>query len=144
MRTSHTLERHIDRDIMNLHPIAQDAFSELALDLSEQFRRGLVAVHFRLFEGFRSPSRQRYLYDQEPRVTEAGAWQSAHNFGLACDYVPWVFRDTTWSWSWDDSHPWDFLRSRAKIFGLSVPIAWDRGHVEHQAWRDHKAILRNM
>lgn len=144
MRNFQIVERYIDRDLRNLHPIAFDAFSELAIDLTEQVERGNTDTVFRVFEGYRSPMRQRFLYEQEPRVTQANAWQSAHNFGLAVDFVPWVFKDGQHVWSWADEHPWDFLKERAKIFGLHVPIAWDRGHVEHQAWRDHKWMLRNM
>lgn len=138
------IERYIDRDIRNLHPAARDAFSELAVDLSNQFERKATRTAFRLFEGYRSPARQNYLFNQTPQVTKAHAWTSAHNYGLACDFVAWVFEDGVWQWSWESHHDWAFLKQRAAIFGLTVPITWDIGHVEHPAWKEHGALLRNM
>lgn len=133
-----------DRQIGNLHPVAQDAFRELAVDLSNQFSSDNTKTNFRLFEGYRSPQRQAYLFTQEPPVTKAGAWQSAHNYGLACDFVPYMFIDGQWMWHWGENEDWKFLKARAAIFGLHVPITWDRGHVEHQAWKDHGSTFRNL
>lgn len=133
----------IDRDTRNLHPIARDAFSELAVDLHDQFEREATKTNFRLFEGYRSPQRQAYLFNQTPKVTHADAWTSAHNYGLAADFVPYVFTDGKWQWSWDESHDWNFLHQRANLFGLNAPLTWDRGHVEHPKWKEDGAIFRN-
>ena len=136
-------ERHRDATTANLHPAARDAFMELAVDLSNQFEKANTPTSFRLFEGYRSPIRQNYLFNQEPKVTQAGPWESAHNFGLACDFVPFIFRDKVWQWSWADDEDWPFLEKRAAVFGLLVPITWDRGHVEHPKWRRDGAVMRN-
>lgn len=59
----------------------------------------------RLFEGFRTPERQNALYSQgrentQKIVTNAKAWQSFHNFGLAVDIVGQK-PDGTWTWAID-------------------------------------------
>lgn len=135
--------RFVDRDLSLLHPSCRDAFQELAVDLSDQHQKEYTNVMFRAFEGVRSPLRQRYLFAQEPQVTKSDAWQSAHNFGMAVDFVPFIYEDGQYKWSWDDRHPWDFLKARAAVFGLRVPISWDRGHVEAPQWADIRWALRN-
>lgn len=55
-----------------------------------------------IFEAYRAPNRSDYLYEQGRAapgkiVTKAKAWQSFHNYGLACDLWPkvnnrWVFQ----------------------------------------------------
>jgi peptidoglycan L-alanyl-D-glutamate endopeptidase CwlK len=57
-----------------------------------------------LFEGYRSPERQDWLYAQGRSregkiVTHAKAWQSWHQYGLAADIVGKV--NGKWDWSID-------------------------------------------
>lgn len=57
-----------------------------------------------LFEGYRSPDRQDWLYDQGRTrpgkvITNARAWQSWHQFGLAADIVGRT--QGKWDWSID-------------------------------------------
>lgn len=118
---------HVNRDYNLLHPKVRNQFQELGNYLHGS------ALKFRLFEGYRSPIRQNYLFNQRPPVTKAKAWESAHNFGMAADFV-WFDRG---EWSWDDEHPWDELRKAAKMFRLDVPISWDRGHVEAIGWQQY-------
>lgn len=130
------MERTVDLSV--LHPVARDAFIELAADLEQQFESGRVAHKFVVFESYRSPVRQNELYNQtNPRVTQVRAWGSSHQFGLAVDFVG---LDEKGLYSWAESNNWDFLKKRAEVFGLRVPIAWDRGHVEHPFWRKLKAV----
>lgn len=129
---------HIHRDIRLVHPAARQAFSELANYLSTAKAKGDTFTEFRVFETYRSPVRQQYLFDDASGATKAQAWESAHNFGLAVDFVPYVFQDASYRWSWEDEHDWSFLKWASSKFGcgcLSVPIKWDRGHVEHPLWR---------
>lgn len=44
-------------------------------------------VRLRFAYVYRSPAEQHALYLQRPKVTNADAWQSIHNFGLAFDIV---------------------------------------------------------
>jgi len=47
-----------------------------------------LQVPCRVTEGFRSLERQNELYKQRPRVTNAKAGESFHNYGVAFDIVP--------------------------------------------------------
>lgn len=63
--------------------------------LDAQFRQRLLVVYklmrekygynMVLIEGYRSPQRQRMLARKEPGVTNAGAFESYHQYGLAAD-----------------------------------------------------------
>ena len=61
-------------------------------------------------------------------ASEAGMFQSAHNFGLACDFVAVIDHQTAHDlgdmtgekvlagWSWHADNDWRFLRTRAEAF----------------------------
>lgn len=125
-------------DLKLLHPIFRGAVEELLIDLDTQFRRGKTKSQFRLFEGYRSPQRQAELLAKKPPVTKAGPWESAHQYGLAADIVA----SSGGLWSWHEKEDWDFLAERARIHGLSVPIPWDRPHVQHPRFRDFMEVLK--
>lgn len=64
------------------------------LAFDADFRQRLLTVFYlmaqkgypmALLEGYRSPQRQTYLASLGPQVTNAGAFQSYHQFGLAAD-----------------------------------------------------------
>lgn len=78
-----------------LHP---DFRARALAVLEEAQREGLP---FRIFEAFRSPARQNYLFAKGRTspgsiVTYVRAWGSYHQYGLAADYV--LFIDGKWSW----------------------------------------------
>lgn len=123
-------------DFDKLHPKAREAFRGLAGVLEDQHRAGLLKSHFKPFEGHRSNERQNYLFNVA-KTTKARAWQSAHNYGLAVDFVAW--RDGKWSWA--ESEDWNSLAYFANQRGLIVPIKWDRPHIEHPIW---SAIKRSI
>jgi len=118
-----------------LHPMAISAFEGLASDLSEGYRLHMTGTEFRPFEGLRSPS------DQQMRLVQAsskvGAWHSAHQYGMAVDFVPF----TPLGWSWDEDHDWSFLSRCASGRGLICDRPWDRPHVEHPAFRKIQHLL---
>jgi len=99
----------------------------------------------------RSPERQDELFIKGR--TKARPWQSAHQYGLAADFVPYITNQEALDlgdmvgekvltgWSWHESHDWPFLRQRAEKHGLSVPIAWDKCHVEYNDFRELLALL---
>lgn len=107
-----------------VHPAAYAAFVRLAELLADDYAAGRTKTLFRVFETYRSPE------DQDREVIEgnsnARAWTSAHQYGLAVDFVPY-----DGGWSWDQDHDWDWLKQRARSLGLDVPIAWDKVHVQH-------------
>lgn len=116
------------RDISLLHPIVVPAFTELQDRLNRAFRAGDVQILFRPFETYRSPSRQLALTKQKPIVTKAMPWQSAHQYGLAADFVGVTAKG---EWTWDlDLQDWDFLTTQAEFCGLEQPIGWDRPHIQ--------------
>lgn len=119
-----------------IHPKARPAFEGLAAVLKDQFETGQIKTLFLPFEGYRAPERQNYLFHVK-KTTKARAFQSAHNYGLAVDYVPFVKGD----WSWDESHDWDALDFCARQRGLMRPIKWDRPHIEHPIWYAVKGSL---
>ena len=88
-----------------------------------------------MFEGFRSHKRQAELYAKGrgkpgPRVTNAKAGMSMHNYGIAADIV---FRENG-KWSWAEKHPWSRLGAIGKSVGLEWGGDWtsikDRPHFE--------------
>jgi hypothetical protein len=124
------------RDIGLLHPRAKTAFGSLRNELEDAFKRGKTRTYFKVFETYRTPERQTELL--AGGTTKAGMFRSAHQFGLAVDFVP--FNDGTWSW--DLRHDWDFLRAAARGLGLKNEIAWDRAHVEHPVFEEVQKALR--
>jgi peptidoglycan L-alanyl-D-glutamate endopeptidase CwlK len=70
------------------------------------------------------------------RVTNAKAGQSAHNYGLALDFVPIV--DGKPEWSGKHSH-WQMAGSLAPTYGLEWAGTWTRfrelPHVQVPGWR---------
>lgn len=138
----------------DLHPIARMPFQDLTETLTKAFTGKATRTWFRPHMGYRGPAVQDALYAHgrtKPgaQVTKAQGWESAHQFGLAVDFVPWIGGsiprekadgtpiggdEPKGYWLWDDTADWKFLKSRAEMHGLLCPIAWDRPHVEHPAW----------
>lgn len=123
-----------------LHPKAREVFGLLEYRLKHAYETGQTPTLFRPFEGFRTAARQDYLFTIE-KTTKAKGWQSAHNYGLAVDFVP--LRDATalTSWDWGDQHDWLFLKEAATATGLISTIRWDKPHVEHPLWQSIKRQL---
>ena len=118
-----------------LHPKARDSFEGLSESLTRAYESGQTQTLFKVFETFRGPLRQLDLFAKG--TTKARAWQSAHNYGLAVDFVPFVPLSTNRAvgeWSWASHHDYEFLATRASVFGLVVPISWDPCHVESPIW----------
>ncbi len=114
-----------------LAPCARDSFSLLR-------DRLLAHTRFRLFETYRTPDEQEKAFARG--TSKARAFESAHQFGLAADFVPWDGKQFHWP---DRDHPeWRSLAAEASRLGLSVPIGWDRPHVEHRSWARVRALTR--
>jgi hypothetical protein len=119
--------------LADLHPLARDPFARLHQALMEGHRVGATDVWFEPFEVYRSPEDQEAAFKRG--VSKARAWQSAHQYGLAVDFVPYP-------WHWRPGPHWDYLKGQAERVGLICPIAWDRPHVEHPAFATMKRALR--
>lgn len=125
-----------------LHPKLSASAVSLGKTLVRAYETKRTQFRFEIFETFRSPARQDYLLSR--KTTKAGKWQSAHQFGLAVDFVPYL---TQWEaaavggkagWFWPDigDECWEFLGNEAQKFGLSRPYRWDGSHVEHPLFRE--------
>lgn len=83
-----------------------------------------------VFEAWRSPSRQNYLYEQGrsregSKVTNSQAWQSWHQFGVAYDLV--FKRNNRWSWEGDYTQAAEIM----KKYGFKWGGDWgDKPHFE--------------
>ena len=117
-----------DTDLSHLHPVYRDRISAVLGQLTAE------GVPFRIFEAYRSPQRQQWLFAQgrtRPgmKVTNARAWQSYHQYGVAADIVLYVNNQ----WSWDDSGPrrewWKRLHQVGRQNGLE-PLSFETPHLQ--------------
>lgn len=125
-----------------LNPKAVEAFEALRDALARGYETGETETLFKPFEGFRGPVRQLDLFAKG--TTKARPWKSAHNYGLAVDFVPFVplsANRAIGEWSWRADHDYKFLAATAKHCGLLVPIDWDPCHVEHPIWLKLRVIV---
>lgn len=110
-------------NLSHLHPEVRARVIALIAEIE---RAGLS---FELFEAFRSPQRQTYLFTKVPRVTKARAWSSYHQYGLAVDFVLKI--DGGWSWrtdgKWNDQ--WQELHRLGEAVGLE-PLSWEKPHLQ--------------
>ncbi|WP_306114198.1 MULTISPECIES: M15 family metallopeptidase [unclassified Roseovarius] len=119
----------VDRDLTKLHPALREKVVDLLAKLEAE------QLPFRIFEAYRSPHRQRLLYNKGressgPIVTNGRPWQSLHNFGLAVDLVR--FEDGRWNWM--DSSPgereqWARLHELMRESGLE-PVPYEKPHAQ--------------
>lgn len=115
-------------DPAQLHPKFREAIAKLLVKAAAEDRP------FRLFEAFRTPERQQWLYEQGRTrpggiVTKARPWQSFHQFGLGADLV--LFVNGQWTWSSDGplADHWRRLPKLAAELGLRS-LTWEAPHVE--------------
>lgn len=118
----------VDRDLAKLHP-AFRCTVETLLD-----RCHAKSWPFAIFEGFRPPARQCYLYEQGRSrpgaiVTKVKPWGSFHQYGLAADII--LKPDSGWSWSTQGPlrEQWKGMRALAVELGLTV-LDWELPHVQ--------------
>ena len=71
--------------IKTLHPKIRNEVLELYSHVNEKLLG--KGVRLRFAYTYRSPEEQNQLFNQKPKVTNAKAWQSIHQYGLAFDIV---------------------------------------------------------
>lgn len=117
-----------DVDLQDLHPIIRQIVPGLIRELNAD------GHPFDVFEGFRTPQRQAYLYAQGRTrpgtiVTRAKPWTSYHQYGLAVDLV----LRPKGVWSWDTSGKraasWKRMHELGKSAGLE-PLSWELPHLQ--------------
>ena len=84
-----TIER-----IKTAHPKIRVQLEKDYIDCNNLLPKG---VRLRFAYVYRSPEEQEKLYKQVPKVTNAKAWQSIHQYGLAFDYVIMLDKDNNGS-----------------------------------------------
>jgi peptidoglycan L-alanyl-D-glutamate endopeptidase CwlK len=111
-----------------LHPIFREKARQLLQQLAAE------QIPFRLFEGFRSPQRQRYLYANGrtrsgPVVTRALPWSSYHQYGLAGDFV--LLQNGEWNWDTSGAKAawWKRLSELGKQLQLE-PLRFEMPHLQ--------------
>lgn len=139
-----------------LHTRAQGAFERLAASLTDNYTSKRTRTLFRPFETYRTPMRQFELWKKG--TSRAMPWQSAHQYGLAVDFVPWLRIDgARWedgspvvdedgldagAWSWDETHDWQHLEAEAARHGFDHDISWDKPHITHPLWHQIKIYMK--
>lgn len=110
---------------------------------------------------FRTPEEQAALFRKRPKVTNANAWQSIHNYGLAFDIVllydndgNGTFEEASWSLKKDidnDKTPeWmevtNYFKSKGWTWGGDWTSFKDAPHFEKNfglTWKQMKAKITN-
>lgn len=121
-------------------------FGSLAPFFAEKLKAALIEVRLGgypvdIFEAYRSPDRQEWLYQQgrdRPGkiVTNAKPWQSFHQYGLAVDIVGKI--KGRWDWSID----YDRITEIMNRHGFEN-LSWEKPHFQMTAgltWREAKII----
>ena len=93
---SPTIER-----ISKLHPSVRNEVSKI-INECDKALTGRAKV--RITQGLRTFEEQQKLYNQRPKVTNAKAGQSIHNYGFAVDICLIIDGKTA---SWDTTKDWD-------------------------------------
>jgi len=115
-------------DLSVLHPVFRDAVRKLIDDLK-------IGNHpFELFETFRSPERQDYLFakgrsTQGRIVTNARPWWSYHQYGLAADFVLKIDGEWSWDTAGANASHWKALHDLGRQHGLE-PLSWEMPHLQ--------------
>jgi peptidoglycan LD-endopeptidase CwlK len=118
-----------DADLAKLHPVMRKRVGELMAALEQ------AGVPMRVFEAHRTPERQRHLFQQGrtragKKVTEADAWGSYHQYGMAVDMI--INRKGINPW--EDKTPetkqwWGKYHALANEVGLE-PVSFEKPHVQ--------------
>lgn len=100
-----------------------------------------IGLPIRVTEGYRSPERQDQLYAQRPKVTNAKAWESMHQYRVAFDIVFRVL-----GYNATDAQ-WKKVADYGKSIGLSWGGDWqsflDRPHFELTFGKSLKDFQKN-
>ena len=116
----------IIRDTETLH----NEFQQRLERVEDRMRE--VDFDFRIYETWRSPERQQELYARgrtKPgkKCTNAEAWGSFHQYGLAADFA--VLKGGIWTWPPKTDERWLALREIASECGLRT-LSSEFPHVE--------------
>ncbi|MBL9180983.1 MAG: D-alanyl-D-alanine carboxypeptidase family protein [Verrucomicrobiaceae bacterium] len=115
-------------DTSVLHPVVRQKVAQVLAQLEAE------GIPLRVFESYRTPTRQAHLYAQGRtrsgnKVTNAEAWESYHQYGLAVDLV--FFENGEWHWGKNQQHSrmYDRMHQIARSAGLE-PLSWETPHIQ--------------
>lgn len=132
---------------------ARDITSRKLLDLRNKTRLKVVAwlaeceaaglPPLYVYEAYRTPERQAELYalgrtKKGRKVTNAGPWQSMHQYRLAIDFVPLKAHAKVpgmYEADWDDAKSYAKAQAIAKKHGFRA-LSWETPHLEDADFRD--------
>ncbi len=93
----------------------------------------------KILEGYRSPERQSELYNQKPKVTNAKAWESMHQYRIAFDYC--FEGKVPFPPSGDPK--WNAVNVYARSIGLysyGIEESFDDGHLQLLFGKSEKSV----
>lgn len=127
----------MSRDLNDLHPQFRPLVDLWLADMRS------VALDSIITCAFRSGVEQDALYARGRTVpgkivTYAKSGQSAHNYGLAIDFVINEFGKLDWS---GDSEPWNRAINLAKARGLQSLRPMESAHLQHPNWREIAGLV---
>jgi peptidoglycan L-alanyl-D-glutamate endopeptidase CwlK len=138
------------------HPKIKDELRTQYLECNKMLPKN---CRLRFAYVFRSPEEQSSLFKKRPKVTNANAWQSIHNYGLAFDIVllydndgNGTFEEASWSLVKDidkDKTPeWtevvNYFKSKGWTWGGDWKSFKDAPHFEKTfgyTWRTLKPLI---
>lgn len=98
-----------------------------------------------IYETLRTPEEQDQKYAEGK--SEAKAWESPHQYGLAFDCVP-LCQDGKTAWWGAPENIWEFLYSMGASCGLDPLgdkygeyLPWDKGHMQEPGWKLVKDLI---
>lgn len=122
--------------IDTLHPIIREEVQSAVLYVNTHILTGRVKMI--IIQGLRAFDEQHKLFLQRPKVTNADAGQSIHNYGLAFDFCLVDGKTTIWDTNKDydgDKHSdWmevvDYFKSLGWKWGGDFKSITDKPHFE--------------
>lgn len=128
-------------DVSLLYPEMQGPVRALAEELVLAYQADITEYRFEVFETYRSFWRQADLLAKG--TTKARPGESAHQFGFAVDFVPFLSQAEAvalgvrpgWYWPKPEHGDWEILGELAAQCGLRQPITWDKSHIEFPNWQ---------
>lgn len=120
-------------DLALLHPAIRAAVDKVLATLSAQ------KIPLFVFEAWRSPARQHYLYAQGRTtpgkiVTYQDAWGSYHQYGLAVDLA--FGGPGKWTWDEPEQGMWDEMHDIGRANGL-MPLDFETPHLQMAGTSSH-------
>lgn len=99
-----------------------------------------LGTPIKILEGYRSPERQDELYKKKPKVTNAKAWQSMHQYRVAFDYC---FEGTV-PFPPSGDQKWNRINNYARSIGLysyGIEENFDDGHLQLTFGKTERQIM---